>query len=142
MRKLFQILQFDTCRCLSLLIDRVCLRVPFCFQAVNSCSVLNGGCEHRCVEGGKNHYKCECRRNYQLRRDGRHCECKSFFQQMFSMFQMSGVGNSHCTLKSRNPASAFKILKMDLAYIIFSLTCDGEPVFVLFMRKIEEVAHV
>lgn len=49
---------------------------PF-FPVVNSCSVKNGGCEHRCVDLGNEQYKCECRSNYQLKRDGKHCECES-----------------------------------------------------------------
>uniref|UniRef100_A0A3Q2SQ93 EGF-like and EMI domain containing 1 n=1 Tax=Fundulus heteroclitus TaxID=8078 RepID=A0A3Q2SQ93_FUNHE len=48
----------------------------FCSKAVNSCFILNGGCEHKCVDVGNNQYKCECRRNYQLKRDGRRCERK------------------------------------------------------------------
>ncbi|CAB1347760.1 unnamed protein product, partial [Coregonus sp. 'balchen'] len=44
--------------------------------AVNSCSVKNGGCEHKCVDMGNDHYKCECRRNYQLKMDGKHCELR------------------------------------------------------------------
>lgn len=56
----------------------------FFFEAVNSCSVLNGGCEHKCVDMGNDHYKCECRQDFQLKRDGRHCECKSICHQMSS----------------------------------------------------------
>uniref|UniRef100_A0A671MG02 Zgc:158328 n=1 Tax=Sinocyclocheilus anshuiensis TaxID=1608454 RepID=A0A671MG02_9TELE len=33
-------------------------------------------CEHRCVDLGNKQYKCECRSNYQLKRDGKHCELK------------------------------------------------------------------
>lgn len=50
------------------------LWLSVCFKALNSCSILNGGCEHSCVDMGNNHYKCECRKNYKLKRDGRHCE--------------------------------------------------------------------
>lgn len=46
------------------------------FPVVSSCSVKNGGCEHRCVDLGSEQYKCECRSNYQLKRDGKHCECE------------------------------------------------------------------
>ncbi len=62
----------------------VCVYVCVCmcvgsFPAVNSCSVKNGGCEHRCVDLGNEKYKCECRSNYQLKRDGKHCECEFTF---------------------------------------------------------------
>lgn len=76
-----------SCNLIPEFIYHVCLCL-FCFQAVNSCSVLNGGCEHKCVDMGNNHYKCECRRNYQLKRDGRHCECKLF---PIRCFQHAGI---------------------------------------------------
>lgn len=48
----------------------------WCSPAVNSCSVKNGGCEHRCVDLGNEQYRCECHRDYQLKRDAKHCECE------------------------------------------------------------------
>ncbi|CAB1348775.1 unnamed protein product, partial [Coregonus sp. 'balchen'] len=38
--------------------------------AVNSCSVKNGGCEHKCVDMGNDHYKCECLRDPCVDRNG------------------------------------------------------------------------
>lgn len=59
-------------------IGYLCMFVSLpCCLAVNSCAVKNGGCEHKCVDVGNNHYKCQCRKNYQLRQDGKHCERKS-----------------------------------------------------------------
>ncbi|KAK3531482.1 hypothetical protein QTP70_023267, partial [Hemibagrus guttatus] len=42
--------------------------------AVNSCAVKNGGCEQKCLDLGNEHYRCECRPQYQLKSDGKHCE--------------------------------------------------------------------
>ncbi|XP_013928577.1 PREDICTED: multiple epidermal growth factor-like domains protein 6 [Thamnophis sirtalis] len=45
--------------------------------AGNPCAINNGGCEHDCVQLTFSHHRCQCRPNYQLKEDGKHCVVKN-----------------------------------------------------------------
>ena len=49
-----------------------CLIIIMIFSDINECEVLNGGCQHTCVntEGS---YHCECLPGYMLANDGTTC---------------------------------------------------------------------
>ncbi|KAG7226079.1 hypothetical protein INR49_018689 [Caranx melampygus] len=51
---------------------------------------------------GNNHYKCECRKNYQLKRDGRHCECIEM-EIVNSCEKNNGGCSHHCEHTTNGP---------------------------------------
>lgn len=46
--------------------------------AINSCAVGNGGCQHDCVQLTVTQHRCQCRPEFRLQEDGKHCvrECE------------------------------------------------------------------
>ncbi|KAL7978602.1 hypothetical protein Chor_005584 [Crotalus horridus] len=51
-----------------------CGKIPWTDGASsNPCAINNGGCEHDCVQLSFSQHRCQCRPNYQLKEDGRHC---------------------------------------------------------------------